>query len=94
MGGTAEEEGYPSERYGSHSLRVGGATALWDSNGGNVALVRRLGRWSSDAVNTYLWDLPVLGGGVTQGMLRASTDVPWGQIHERVSVGPGENRQQ
>ena len=46
-------------------------------------------------MNTYLWDLPVLGGAVTRGMLQASTDVPWDQMHGQVVVvGPGDNAQQ
>ena len=80
----AVAKGYPRERLGAHSLRVGGATALWVSSGGNADLVKRLGRWKSDAVDRYLWVLPTAPGGITQGMLSAVTDVPWGAIQREV----------
>ena len=47
----ADGVGLPRDRFLSHSLRVGGATAL----------VKRLGRWSSSAIHRYLQD----GGEVT-----------------------------
>ena len=44
----------PSELDG-HSVRRGGATALF--NGGvEFPRIMRFGRWSSDAVHTYLWE--------------------------------------
>ena len=46
------------ERYpqmGSHSLRFGGASAIWAACG-DSAQVRRWGRWSSDAFHGHLWD--------------------------------------
>ena len=49
------EEGFPSERYGSHSLRVGGATALYHA-GVPVEVVKRYGRWVSDCFQGYLWE--------------------------------------
>ena len=51
----AEEEGYPSDRYGSHSLRVGGATALYHA-GMPVEIIKRYGRWVSDSFQGYLWE--------------------------------------
>lgn len=40
---------------GSHSLRIGGASALWAAYK-DSALVRRMGRWTSDAFHGYLWE--------------------------------------
>ena len=40
---------------GSHSLRIGGASALWAAYK-DSALVRRWGRWTSDAFHGYLWE--------------------------------------
>ena len=60
LGLAAVRLGLPRSRVGVHSLRVGGATALWVGTQGSATLVRRLGRWASDAVHAYLWDLPVL----------------------------------
>ena len=45
LGAGAVRAGYPRARVGVHSLRVGGATALWIATKGNIAIVRRLGRW-------------------------------------------------
>eukprot|EP00435_Cladocopium_sp_Y103_P075122 s366_g54.t1 len=52
--------GLPRDRFLSHSLRVGGATALYQATS-DIELVKRLGRWSSSAVHRYLQD----GGEVT-----------------------------
>ena len=51
--------GLPPERYMTHSLRIGGATALYQATM-DVELVKRMGRWTSSAVHRYLQD----GGGV------------------------------
>ena len=51
----AEAEGLPSERFMSHSLRIGGASALYQVSG-DIELVKRMGRWSSSAVQRYLFD--------------------------------------
>ena len=47
--------GLPPERFMSHSLRIGGATALFQSTG-EIELVKCQGRWSSSAVQRYLHD--------------------------------------
>ena len=47
--------GLPPERFMSHSLRIGGATALYQSTM-DIELVKRMGRWSSGAVHRYLQD--------------------------------------
>ena len=68
-------------------MRVGGATALRGGTQGNATLVRRLGRWASDAVHSYLWDLPVLTEGTTEAMVNADTAVPWGaDLHHAAEV--------
>ena len=46
--------GYPPKLVGSHSLRKGGATALFAATG-NMELVKRFGGWKSDAVHAYLY---------------------------------------
>ena len=62
--------GYPPELVGSHSLRKGGATALFAATG-NMELVKRFGGWKSDAVHAYLYS--DLHGGEQHGthMLRS-----------------------
>ena len=47
--------GLPPERFMSHSLRIGGATALYQSTG-EIEVVKGMGRWSSSAVQRYLHD--------------------------------------
>ena len=51
----AAEGGLPPERFLSHSLRIGGASALFQATG-KIELVKRAGRWSSSAVQRYLHD--------------------------------------
>ena len=43
----------PAEQYGTHSLRIGSATAAAEA-GVSVPLIKALGRWSSDCYRTYL----------------------------------------
>ena len=42
-------------RVGTHSLRIGGATAMYHVLG-DLQMVRRYGRWSSDTFHNYLWE--------------------------------------
>ena len=51
----AQACGLPPERFQSHSLRIGGATALYQATG-EIELVKRRGRWFSSAVQRYLHD--------------------------------------
>lgn len=46
----ADAVGLPRERFRSHSLRIGGASAMLHA----TDLVKRFARWSSDAVHGYL----------------------------------------
>ena len=57
---------------------------MWVATKGNAPLVRRLGRWASDAVHSYLWNLPVLTEGTTAAMVTADTTVPWGSVRKGV----------
>ncbi|CAE8601345.1 unnamed protein product, partial [Polarella glacialis] len=47
--------GFEASDCASHSLRIGGATALYHSCG-DLAFVQRFGRWKSDAFHGYLWE--------------------------------------
>jgi len=47
--------GYSAERFGSHSLRIGGATAMLHM-GYSVDMIKRMGRWVSDSFHAYLWE--------------------------------------
>eukprot|EP00435_Cladocopium_sp_Y103_P071483 s29_g37.t1 len=61
--------GLPRDRFLSHSLRVGGATALFQATS-DIELVKRLGRWSSSAVHRYLQD-----GGAVMDSSRKMADI-------------------
>ena len=47
--------GLPPSRFRPHSLRIGGASALYHATG-DTEVVKRCGRWSSGAFHGYLWD--------------------------------------
>ena len=63
----AEGNGLPKNRFRSHSLRIGGASAMLHTTG-QFDLVKRFGRWSSDAVHMYLHDSALQYKGLAQGM--------------------------
>eukprot|EP00435_Cladocopium_sp_Y103_P040792 s583_g11.t1 len=67
---SAKAVGLPAERFQSHSLRIGGASALYQSTG-EVELVKRTGRWSSGAVHRYLHD----SGDVLKGLAERMASV-------------------
>ena len=48
-------DGQPASRYGSHSLRIGGATAIYMTSQ-DLEHVKRYGRWASSAFHNYLWE--------------------------------------
>ena len=52
---SAVSQGIDASKMGSHSLRIGGATALYHTVN-NLDVVKRFGRWSSDAFHGYLWE--------------------------------------
>ena len=66
----AKAEGLPSERFLSHALRIGGASALYQVSG-DIELVKRMGRWSSSAVQRYLFD----GGDVVKQLSAKMADL-------------------
>ena len=47
--------GLPPDRFKTHSLRIGGASALYHATG-EIEVVKRYGRWTSGAFHGYLWD--------------------------------------
>ena len=65
----ADGVGLPKSRFLSHSLRVGGATALYQATA-DIELVKRMGRWTSSAVHRYLQD-----GGAVMEASRTMADV-------------------
>ena len=51
----AVAEGVNPTDMGTHSMRIGGATALYHCTQ-DLHLVRRYGRWSSNSFLGYLWE--------------------------------------
>ena len=64
--------GIPADLIGSHSLRFGGASALWAAFR-DTGLVRRWGRWASDQYQSYLWDGAHAASGIAKAM--AESDI-------------------
>ena len=62
--------GLPADRFQSHSLRIGGASALFQATG-EVEVVKRTGRWTSSAVQRYLHD----SGDVLKGLSKKMANV-------------------
>ena len=60
--------GINSEQMGSHSLRIGGATALYHTVQ-DLERVKRFGRWKSDAFHGYLWESHEPQRGLSRGMV-------------------------
>ena len=65
----AREVGLDPDRYGSHSLRIGGATALLHA-GVPIEVIKRWGRWLSDSFQRYLWDANEDAKGLSGKMAR------------------------
>ena len=49
------EQGMNPSAFSLHSLRAGGATALYRATG-NIELVARMGRWETSSISAYLWE--------------------------------------
>ncbi|CAE7617473.1 kptA [Symbiodinium sp. CCMP2592] len=52
---------------GAHSLRFGGASAIWAAYQ-NSAQLQRFGRWASDVYHGYIWDARASSKGVAKAM--------------------------
>ena len=61
------ELGFPPETLGSHSLRIGGATAMYHVTR-DVVNVQRFGRWLSQSFHCYLWEAHERQRGLGTGM--------------------------
>ena len=73
LGHAGEQLGVPRSKTGTHSLRVGGATAVYTATRGNNDKTQRLGRSASDTFQVYIWEDRSLTQGLSSAMLRA----PW-----------------
>ena len=58
------------QEVGPHSLRFGGASALWAAYQ-DTTLVQRWGRWRSQAFQGYLWEAKDNAKGIARDMAKA-----------------------
>ena len=66
--------GLRKEEIGSHSLRIGGATAMYHVVD-DLAKVRRFGRWSSDTFHAYLWESHEPMRGIAESMAHDQSEL-------------------
>ena len=86
----------PPDRFRSHSLRIGGAMALYHVYH-DVDIIERYGRWSSSAFQGYFWEANETAKGVAACMARDDTTLhvnrpPTLVPVPRISVGNPEIR--
>ncbi|CAK0855889.1 unnamed protein product, partial [Prorocentrum cordatum] len=62
------------QEIGSHSLRIGGATAMYHVTE-DLSRVRRFGRWQSDAFHGYLWESHEPMKGISGKMARGTSSL-------------------
>ena len=62
--------GVDPQHIGTHSLRFGGASALWAAYR-DVGLIQRWGRWISNTFHSYIWEPRRASEGVAAAMARA-----------------------
>ena len=66
--------GVSPDRMGSHSLRIGGATAMYHVVK-DLSVVQRFGRWLSDAFHGYLWESHEQTKGLAAAMARDKSEL-------------------
>ena len=82
--------GLDPARFGAHSLRIGGATAALAA-GVPPALIRIMGRWSSDVYEIYCRMSVQSALGVGRAIASASVDTLQAQFHtEELELQPHE----
>ena len=80
--------GLPPGRFGSHSLRIGGATAMYHLCR-EVETVKRFGRWASGSFSLYLWEADDAADGLARGMVASE-----GRLEASHGLGASVSRQQ
>ena len=89
----AEAVGIHPSRIGSHSLRIGGATAMYHAIP-DLERLKRFGRWKSGAFHAYLWEAHEPQKGLSKAMSSQSYNLTLGSSNRLRSVkfadGPPE----
>ena len=76
---------------GTHSLRIGGATALYKA-GFDVECIKRMGRWASNAVHNYLWETHEKQRGLAARMVEETGTLTSVQAFGREDQRDGEEQ--
>ena len=66
--------GLPAGRFMTHSLRIGGASALFHATN-EIEVVKRCGRCQSGALHGYLWNAAEQSKGMAEGMATAEATI-------------------
>ena len=61
--------GADPDLFDTHSLKIGGATAMYHGSG-EFATVKRFGRWATDTVHDYLWEVHERQKGLAASMVK------------------------
>ncbi len=84
----ARAEGIPQGRIGTHSLRIGGASALFNA-GWDMTAIQRFGRWTGGlAFQGYLWETQDLTKGAARAMVGER-----GRLHAGIFMGQSREAQ-
>ena len=70
----AVEFGHAKDKFATHSLRIGGASALLHA-GFSIEMIQRWGRWASSAFQAYLWESSDDARGVAEKMASDMTSL-------------------
>jgi hypothetical protein len=87
----AMRTGIPVDAISSHSLRAGGATAMWHA-GFSAHEIQRRGRWRSDCFKRYIWEGRERARNVATRMLEASASL-FGAMKSRANLIDRQARQ-
>ena len=77
----AEAAGIHSSHIGSHSLRIGGATAMYHAVP-DLEKLKRFGRWKSGAFHVYLWEAHEPQKGLSEAMSAQSYQLTLGSTNK------------
>ena len=70
----AERLNLPGEMFSTHSLRAGGATAMWAAKYA-VEEIQRRGRWVSQCFRIYIWEGRERAAGIAQSIFHTSVSM-------------------
>ena len=83
----AEAAGIHPSHIGSHSLRIGGATAMYHAVP-DLERLKRFGRWKSSAFHVYLWEAHEPQKGLAEAMSAQEFQLTLGSANKQASGGP------